>query len=150
MIILQEDKVAKIQAFMKSRWAQKDFTSLSTLHFLLNLLSIPAFSYLNLVSSCSAWRGAASERRSQVRAPPRHERRRLRGGDRCEHNPHHNISFAVETPQHCFRLNATEIQKMKQEVVKEIRANGQLESDLSEMDIKIGLLVKNRITLQVR
>ena len=42
-----------------------------------------------------------------------------------------------------------EIQKMKQEVVKEIRANGQLESDLNEMDIKIGLLVKNRITLQV-
>ena len=38
---------------------------------------------------------------------------------------------------------------MKQEVVKEIRANGQLESDLNEMDIKIGLLVKNRITLQV-
>ena len=47
-------------------------------------------------------------------------------------------------------LNIAEIQKMKQEVVKEIRANGQLESDLSEMDIKIGLLVKNRITLQVR
>ena len=38
---------------------------------------------------------------------------------------------------------------MKQEVVKEIRANGQLESDLNEMDIKIGLLVKNRVTLQV-
>ena len=43
-----------------------------------------------------------------------------------------------------------EIQKMKQEVVKEIRANQQLEHDLNEMDIKIGLLVKNRITLQVR
>lgn len=31
----------------------------------------------------------------------------------------------------------------------EIRSNQQLESDLNLMDIKIGLLVRNRITLQV-
>ena len=31
----------------------------------------------------------------------------------------------------------------------EIRSNQQLENDLSLMDIKIGLLVRNRITLQV-
>jgi len=42
------------------------------------------------------------------------------------------------------------MQKMKQEVVKDIRTNQQLETDLNEMDIKIGLLVKNRLTLQVR
>ncbi|KAM6330915.1 LOW QUALITY PROTEIN: ras GTPase-activating-like protein IQGAP3 [Alca torda] len=35
-----------------------------------------------------------------------------------------------------------------QEEVKRIRASRQLESDLDLMDIKIGLLVKNRITLQ--
>ena len=42
-----------------------------------------------------------------------------------------------------------ELQKLRQQVVKEIRSNQQLEHDLDTMDIKIGLLVKNRITLQV-
>ena len=37
---------------------------------------------------------------------------------------------------------------MKAQVVQEIRSNQQLEQDLDVMDIKIGLLVKNRITLQ--
>ena len=37
---------------------------------------------------------------------------------------------------------------MKAAVVQEIRSNQHLESDLSVMDIKIGLLVKNRISLQ--
>jgi hypothetical protein len=34
-------------------------------------------------------------------------------------------------------------------VVKEIKSNQQLEHDLDQMDVKIGLLIKNRITLQV-
>ncbi len=38
---------------------------------------------------------------------------------------------------------------MRQQVVGEIKSNQSLESDLNQMDIKIGLLVKNRITLQV-
>ena len=42
----------------------------------------------------------------------------------------------------------TECQRLKANVVKEIRSNQQLEQDLDVMDIKIGLLVKNRITLQ--
>lgn len=42
-----------------------------------------------------------------------------------------------------------ECQRLKAQVVQEIRANQQLEQDLNMMDIKIGLLVKNRITLQV-
>lgn len=41
-----------------------------------------------------------------------------------------------------------EVEKLRQQVVTEIRTNQQLESDLNMMDIKIGLLVKNRITLQ--
>ncbi|KAM8921493.1 ras GTPase-activating-like protein IQGAP3 [Pelodytes ibericus] len=41
-----------------------------------------------------------------------------------------------------------EVMKLREEVVKKIRANQRLESDLNMMDIKIGLLVKNRITLQ--
>lgn len=43
-----------------------------------------------------------------------------------------------------------ELQKLRQQVGSEIRSNQQLENDLNQMDIKIGLLIKNRITLQVR
>ncbi|XP_075397308.1 ras GTPase-activating-like protein IQGAP2 [Tenrec ecaudatus] len=41
-----------------------------------------------------------------------------------------------------------EVAQLRGEVVTKIRANQQLEKDLNLMDIKIGLLVKNRITLQ--
>ncbi|XP_078479638.1 ras GTPase-activating-like protein IQGAP1 isoform X1 [Lampetra planeri] len=41
-----------------------------------------------------------------------------------------------------------EIMRLREEVVTTIRSNQQLEQDLNTMDIKIGLLVKNRITLQ--
>ncbi|XP_063803170.1 ras GTPase-activating-like protein IQGAP3 isoform X2 [Pseudophryne corroboree] len=41
-----------------------------------------------------------------------------------------------------------EVMKLREEVVKKIRSNQHLENDLNLMDIKIGLLVKNRITLQ--
>ncbi|XP_061906886.1 ras GTPase-activating-like protein IQGAP2 [Entelurus aequoreus] len=41
-----------------------------------------------------------------------------------------------------------EVSRLKEEVVTKIRSNQQMEQDLNLMDIKIGLLVKNRITLQ--
>ncbi|XP_074650823.1 ras GTPase-activating-like protein IQGAP1 isoform X2 [Tubulanus polymorphus] len=41
-----------------------------------------------------------------------------------------------------------ELSNLRMQVASVIRTNQQLESDLNEMDIKIGLLVKNRITLQ--
>ena len=41
-----------------------------------------------------------------------------------------------------------ECQRLKAQVVHEIRSNQQAEQDLDVMDIKIGLLVKNRISLQ--
>ncbi|NXR45280.1 IQGA2 protein, partial [Hippolais icterina] len=41
-----------------------------------------------------------------------------------------------------------EVTRLREEVVTKIRSNQQLEKDLNLMDIKIGLLVKNRITLQ--
>ena len=40
------------------------------------------------------------------------------------------------------------VNKLKAKVVTEIKRNGTLESSVNEMDIKIGLLVKNRIELQ--
>lgn len=42
-----------------------------------------------------------------------------------------------------------ELQKERQQVVAAIKSNQQLEKDLNGMDIKIGLLVKNRITIEV-
>lgn len=42
-----------------------------------------------------------------------------------------------------------EVAQLRGEVVTKIRGNQQLEKDLNLMDIKIGLLVKNRITLEV-
>lgn len=42
-----------------------------------------------------------------------------------------------------------ELMRLREEVVTLIRSNQQLENDLNLMDIKIGLLVKNKITLQV-
>ncbi|CAH1797463.1 unnamed protein product [Owenia fusiformis] len=41
-----------------------------------------------------------------------------------------------------------ELQRLREEVVNLIKSNKTLEEDLDQMDIKIGLLVKNRITLQ--
>ncbi|GCB81324.1 hypothetical protein scyTo_0023137, partial [Scyliorhinus torazame] len=41
-----------------------------------------------------------------------------------------------------------EMMRLREEVVTRIRSNQQLENDLNMMDIKIGLLVKNKITLQ--
>uniref|UniRef100_H0X9E7 IQ motif containing GTPase activating protein 2 n=1 Tax=Otolemur garnettii TaxID=30611 RepID=H0X9E7_OTOGA len=41
-----------------------------------------------------------------------------------------------------------DVARLREEVVTKIRANQQLEKDLNLMDIKIGLLVKNRITLE--
>ncbi|XP_007542790.1 ras GTPase-activating-like protein IQGAP3 isoform X1 [Poecilia formosa] len=41
-----------------------------------------------------------------------------------------------------------ELLRLRQEVVRSIRANRRLESDLDLMDLKIGLLVRNRATLQ--
>uniref|UniRef100_A0A8C6QZX3 Ras GTPase-activating-like protein IQGAP1 n=1 Tax=Nannospalax galili TaxID=1026970 RepID=A0A8C6QZX3_NANGA len=41
-----------------------------------------------------------------------------------------------------------DLMKLREEVITLIRSNQQLENDLNLMDIKIGLLVKNKITLQ--
>ncbi|NXD44907.1 IQGA3 protein, partial [Copsychus sechellarum] len=53
----------------------------------------------------------------------------------------------LEQSQHDL-WEESEVLRLQEEVVKRIRASRQLESDLDLMDIKIGLLVKNRITLQ--
>lgn len=47
-----------------------------------------------------------------------------------------------------YMLYYLECQRLKAQVVQEIRSNQQLELDVRIMDIKIGLLVKNRISLE--
>ncbi|XP_004480659.2 ras GTPase-activating-like protein IQGAP3 isoform X1 [Dasypus novemcinctus] len=80
--------------------------------------------------------------------------RRARGDYRMlVHAPHPPLSvvrrFAhlLNQSQQDFLAEA-ELLKLQEEVVRKIRSNQQLEQDLNLMDIKIGLLVKNRITLQ--
>ncbi|ELW59861.1 Ras GTPase-activating-like protein IQGAP3 [Tupaia chinensis] len=69
------------------------------------------------------------------------------------HAPHPPLSvvrrFAhlLNQSQEDFMAEA-ELLRLQEEVVRKIRSNQQLEQDLNLMDIKIGLLVKNRITLQ--
>lgn len=50
----------------------------------------------------------------------------------------------------CELFFFAELQKIRQKVVSEIKSTKQLEDDLDQMDIKIGLLIKNRVTLQVQ
>ncbi|XP_076842837.1 ras GTPase-activating-like protein IQGAP3 [Brachyhypopomus gauderio] len=55
---------------------------------------------------------------------------------------------------HLLELGDTDIRqegellRLREEVVRTIRSNRQLEADLDLMDLKIGLLVRNRVTLQ--
>ncbi|XP_016077062.1 PREDICTED: ras GTPase-activating-like protein IQGAP3 [Miniopterus natalensis] len=69
------------------------------------------------------------------------------------HTPHPPLSVVcrfvhlLNQSQQDFLAEA-ELLKLQEEVVRKIRSNQHLEQDLNLMDIKIGLLVKNRITLQ--
>ncbi|XP_048381646.1 ras GTPase-activating-like protein IQGAP3 isoform X2 [Stegostoma tigrinum] len=57
------------------------------------------------------------------------------------------FAHLLEHSDHDFR-EEWELMQLREEVVQHIRSNQRLEQDLNVMDIKIGLLVKNRITLQ--
>ena len=58
------------------------------------------------------------------------------------------IHVCTYTYVHAYTYTHLECQRLKAQVVQKIRSNQQLEQDLSIMDIKIGLLVKNRISLE--
>ncbi|XP_042693080.1 ras GTPase-activating-like protein IQGAP3, partial [Centrocercus urophasianus] len=53
----------------------------------------------------------------------------------------------LEQSQHDF-VEEAEVLRLREEVAKRIRVSQQLEGDLSLMDVQIGLLVRNRATLQ--
>lgn len=66
-----------------------------------------------------------------------------------EHSLCSIITEILRTLNKCVNLFFAELQKIRQKVVSEIKSTKQLEDDLDQMDIKIGLLIKNRVTLQV-
>lgn len=49
----------------------------------------------------------------------------------------------------CVNFFFVELQKIRQKVVFEIKFIKQFEDDFDQMDIKIGLFIKNRVILQV-
>uniref|UniRef100_UPI00398E9324 ras GTPase-activating-like protein IQGAP3 n=1 Tax=Pristiophorus japonicus TaxID=55135 RepID=UPI00398E9324 len=57
------------------------------------------------------------------------------------------FAHLMDQSDHDFR-EEWELMRLREEVVQHIRSSQHLEQDLNVMDIKIGLLVKNRITLQ--
>lgn len=58
------------------------------------------------------------------------------------------FAHLLELGDHDIRQEG-ELLRLREEVVRTIRSNRQLEADLDLMDLKIGLLVRNRVTLQV-
>lgn len=67
-----------------------------------------------------------------------------------EHSLCSIITEILRTLNKCVNFFVVaELQKIRQKVVSEIKSTKQLEDDLDQMDIKIGLLIKNRVTLQV-
>jgi len=54
-----------------------------------------------------------------------------------------NFSFP-----HFLSLSFSECQDLKSKVVEMIRSNQEMEQDLQTMDVKIGLLIRNRISLK--
>lgn len=67
-----------------------------------------------------------------------------------EHSLCRIITEILRTLNKCVNFFFAELQKIRQKVVSEIKSTKQLEDDLDQMDIKIGLLIKNRVTLQVQ
>lgn len=68
-----------------------------------------------------------------------------------EHSLCSIITEILRTLNKCVNfVVVAELQKIRQKVVSEIKSTKQLEDDLDQMDIKIGLLIKNRVTLQVQ
>ncbi|XP_028834928.1 ras GTPase-activating-like protein IQGAP3 [Denticeps clupeoides] len=57
------------------------------------------------------------------------------------------FAHLLEMGDNDIRLEG-ELLRLREEVVRTIRSNQQLEADLDLMDLKIGLLVRNRVTLQ--
>uniref|UniRef100_A0A8C8RRS7 IQ motif containing GTPase activating protein 2 n=1 Tax=Pelusios castaneus TaxID=367368 RepID=A0A8C8RRS7_9SAUR len=77
----------------------------------------------------------------------REDYRTLIGAENPPLNVLRKFSYLLDQSDLDFQ-EELEVTRLREEVVTKIRSNQQLEKDLNLMDIKIGLLVKNRISLQ--
>jgi Ras GTPase-activating-like protein IQGAP2/3 len=123
-----EKSVVKIQAHTRGMLQRKKY--LDRKAFLANQAAV-------VVKLQALWKGVKARREydnlTKVTAPPVVTVRKfLHLLDQSD------LDFAEEL----------RVQTLKEKVVTEIKQNKNLESDLNEMDIKIGLLVRNRIELQ--
>ena len=124
----QEKEIVKIQAFLKANKAREDYRTLSesALPPLPQVASPCMSSPPSCASSPSLTAGAQDPPLSVVR------------------------KFVHLLEQSSLDLQEEQdVTRLREEVVTKIRSDQQMEKDLNLMDIKIGLLVKNRITLQV-
>uniref|UniRef100_A0A8C9UH04 IQ motif containing GTPase activating protein 3 n=1 Tax=Serinus canaria TaxID=9135 RepID=A0A8C9UH04_SERCA len=139
--VLQEQRPAAIRIQACWRGYRQRRAYLDRLHYLKSNTEAA----IKIQAAVRMWQ---AQRKYQERL--RYFRQNVRDGMGVKHPPLSVVRrfiHLLEQSQRDF-WEESEVLRLQEEVVKRIRASQQLESDLDLMDIKIGLLVKNRITLQ--
>ncbi|XP_039219978.1 ras GTPase-activating-like protein IQGAP2 isoform X2 [Crotalus tigris] len=154
----QEPSVIKIQAFWKGYKQKKNYTER------LQMLQTNVASVIKIQSWIKMWlaRRAYKERiqyfkdhneeivkiQAFLKAnKAREDYRTLTSSANPPLNVLRKFAYLMDQSDLDFQ-EELEVTRLREEVVTNIRSSQQLEKDLNLMDIKIGLLVKNRITLQ--
>ncbi|XP_019387765.1 PREDICTED: ras GTPase-activating-like protein IQGAP2 isoform X3 [Crocodylus porosus] len=154
----QEPSVIKIQAFWKGHKQRKSYTN--RLQVLKGDIAaiIKIQSWLKMCLARKAYRKRLqyfkdhNEEIVKIQAflranKAREDYRTLIGAENPPLNVVRKFAYLLDQSDLDFQ-EELEVTRLREEVVTKIRSNQQLEKDLNLMDIKIGLLVKNRITLQ--
>ncbi|XP_014377009.1 ras GTPase-activating-like protein IQGAP2 isoform X1 [Alligator sinensis] len=154
----QEPSVIKIQAFWKGHKQRKSYTN--RLQVLKGDIAaiIKIQSWLKMCLARKAYRKRLqyfkdhNEEIVKIQAflranKAREDYRTLIGAENPPLNVLRKFAYLLDQSDLDFQ-EELEVTRLREEVVTKIRSNQQLEKDLNLMDIKIGLLVKNRITLQ--
>ncbi|XP_037758907.1 ras GTPase-activating-like protein IQGAP2 isoform X2 [Chelonia mydas] len=154
----QEPSVTKIQAFWKGYKQRKNYTDR------LRVLQGNVAAIIKIQSWVKMWLARkAYKKRLQyfkdhneeivkiqafLRAnKARDDYRTLIGAENPPLNVLRKFAYLLDQSDLDFQ-EELEVTRLREGVVTKIRSNQQLENDLNLMDIKIGLLVKNRISLQ--
>ncbi|XP_019373262.1 PREDICTED: ras GTPase-activating-like protein IQGAP2 isoform X4 [Gavialis gangeticus] len=154
----QEPSVIKIQAFWKGHKQRKSYTN--RLQVLKGDIAaiVKIQSWLKMCLARKAYRKRLqyfkdhNEEIVKIQAflranKAREDYRTLIGAENPPLNVVRKFAYLLDQSDLDFQ-EELEVTRLREEVVTKIRSNQQLEKDLNLMDIKIGLLVKNRITLQ--
>nr|XP_023421006.1 ras GTPase-activating-like protein IQGAP2 isoform X2 [Cavia porcellus] len=154
----QEENVVKIQAFWKGHKQQKEYL-LRRQTFADNVDSVVKIqswyrmattrkNYLSRLRYFQDHKNEIVKIQSLLRASKaRDDYRTLVGSENPPLTVIRKFVYLLDQSDLDFQEDL-EVARLREEVVTKIRANQQLEKDLNLMDIKIGLLVKNRITLE--